>query len=310
MKVLYITGANGFLGRKIVDYLNESNWFAKIFLIVRDKNNFFYENRIFRILTYNEFYSLDSSQDELLTDNNIEKILLHLAFPRSNDIEKLMTNTQLIENVTLACLNQRINKIINISSQSVYNSYRETSAKETDLPCPNDPYGVFKIYSESYLNMFSNIYPVQVIHLRLASLIGAGLDNRITTRLVKDAYIKQKIEISSSKEQFSYLEVEDAARMIAYIANNLELATHTIYNIGSFESYNLKTIVEMILDIFQNERLAKPIINIADSMGVQYNNSLNVDRMLYDFNLKAEITLKESLRTTLKNLIIMDNGDS
>ncbi len=303
MKYLYVTGANGFLGKKIVEYLKDKNWFDRVFLIVRDKNIYFYQNEIFDTLTYDGFYSLSASEEQALDNNDIEKILLHLAFTRSSEPEKLMSSVRLLENVSNACLKNKINKIINVSSQSVYNPYREESAKETDLPSPDSLYGIAKIYTESYLNLFSKKNSISVFHLRLASLAGLGLDNRITTRMLKDAYLKNKINISSSKEQFSYLMVEDAARMLSYIANNLELASHTVYNIGSFESYSLKTIVEIILEIFKDRQLPKPTVNIINSTGAQYNNSLNMDRMSQDFNLKDKISLEESLNDILENLI-------
>lgn len=305
MKYLYITGANGFLGRKIINFLSDKSWFNKIFLIVREKSIFPLEDEVFSTLTYEDFYS--ECYDTYSENNNIEKILLHLAFTRSSQSEDLMSSIRLLENVSEACLHNKIKTIINVSSQSVYNPYRSNTADESDLPHPNSLYGIFKVYSESYLNLFSKKYSVKVIHLRLASLIGAGLNNRITTRLLKDAYFDRKINISSYKEKFSYLTVEDAARMVCCIVNNTNIALHTVYNIGSFETYSLKNIAEIILNLFEKQKLLKPEVNIINSTGPQYNNTLNLNRMMQDFNLENEISLEESLDEILQNLITEKN---
>ena len=302
MKYLYITGANGFLGREIIKHLDGNNLFDKIFLIVRNINTLTLENDKFNIITYDEFYSSSSLQE--ISSMNINKILLHLAFARSTNPDDLMANVRLLDSITRASIHNGINSIINISSQSIYDLYRGNPAIETDFPEPNNAYGVFKFYSESYLNLFSNRYGIPVIHLRLASLVGIGLNSRITTRLLKDAFKKQKMIISSNKEQFSFFFFYDAARMICNIASNLELAKHTVYNIGSFESYSLKSIVEIILAIFKDKQLPIPIVNIKESAGPQFNNSLNLDRMKQDFNLKEEISLKDSLNEILQNLMM------
>ncbi len=290
MKILFITGSNGFLGSSIINYLFDNRLLNKVFALSRGLSADSCKSMICNV-SYEDFYSNTYKLSKSETG-----VLLHLAFARSHNTESIIESIRLLEKVSLSAKNSGISTIINVSSQSVYSQYRDKAADESDLPEPQGLYGIAKYYSETYLEHFSRKFDIKIINLRLASLIGPGLDQRIIPRLINSAITEKQIKITSNMEQFSFLHVNDAARMIAEISLNADKANELVYNVGTNEAYNLVEIVQIIVRELKKADIYKPYVIIDKSSGKQFNNSLNLRKIERDFNLFAEISLERAIK--------------
>ena len=298
MSKLWLTGANGILGSHIVEYWQAlatedgANNFDQLMTINRGKSLEDYPKQV--NLNYEEFYSLEV--DEEARAQNQTDVMLHLAFARSTDNKDIMESIRLLENVTEQCKKLNIGTIINISSQSVYDSFRDAAAEEDDLPKPGGIYGLAKYYTEKYLEDYAERHGIRVINIRLGALIGPGLDKRISTRMMKSALEEQDISITSGAEQFSFLYVGEAARMLMEIALNIDKAESKTYNVGTDEALSLKEMAEIISLVLQEDKLPEPEINVGESSGKQYNNTVNNDRLKKDFSLEANVSFYQAMQ--------------
>ena len=297
MKYIFITGSNGFLGSKILDYLFENKLFDKTFALSRNPDYGVNTPHFFNI-SYEDFYYKINRIDDI--DSGI---LLHLAFARSLDANSIMASIRLLEKVSAKAKDLGISTIINISSQSIYDQYRPKPAQENDLPVPQSLYGLAKYYSESYLEAFSEKYNLKIINLRLASLIGPGLNQRIIPRLINSALIDKQINIKSNEEQFSFLHVMDAAKMICEVAYKSDTVEELVYNVGINESFNLLEIVQMIVKFLKEVNIERPEVIIEESRGKQFNNSLCLKRFERDFNLFAQISHELAVKMEIMRFI-------
>lgn len=290
MKNLFITGSNGFLGSRIINYIIENKLFNKVFAISRNLSHYANASSICSI-SYEAFYN---NTRKLI--KNETGILLHLAFARSSNSDSIIESIRLLENVSIHAKNIGVSTIVNISSQSVYDQYRTKPAEESDLPKPQGLYGLAKFYSESYLENFSKKHGIKLINLRLASLIGPSLNQRIIPRLINSALIDKQIKISSNMEKFSLLHVNDAARMISEISFNADKAKELVYNVGADETYNLVEIVQIITRELEKAGIDSIDVFVEKSSGKQFNNTLNLKKVNRDFNLFARISLERAVK--------------
>lgn len=290
MRRLFISGANSFLGGHLLAYLAREELFSQVIGLTRREMAL----SLGQAMTYEAFFDLTDSFSS-------EDVLMHLAFARSSESQDLMASIRILEKLSNFAVSKELN-FLHISSQSIYDPYRSLPARETDLPAPQSLYGLAKYYCEAYLNDLSAKEGLRVIHLRLASLIGPGLDTRITTRLLKEAVEKGEMQLSGDQSFFSYLHVEDAARMVASIGVQFEEANSRTYNVGSREYYSLKDMADTISEVVLEKGLPPPKVILTDAKGPPYNNRIHLDLMEKDFQVEARVSLKEAVKQDFERL--------
>lgn len=290
MRQLFITGANSLLGREILTYLAKERLFDQVFALTRGSHVLPYGQAV----SYADFF-------EGKVDSGPSSVLLHLAFARSSDPGDLLDSIRLLEKVSAASARQ-VMAFVNVSSQSVYDPYRTEPARETDLPAPQGLYGIFKYYGECYLEDLAKRGDFRVVNLRLASLMGPGMEARITTRLLKAAVQEGVIRIQSGGEAFSYLHLSDAARMLAQIAAGLGQARYDRYNVGTSEYYSLSRVAELIGKLLLDQGLAAADLVVSPLEGLAYNNRMVLDKLDQDFGLQADIGLEAALKADFERL--------
>ena len=290
MRQLYMSGANSLLGREVLAYLAKADLFDQVFALSRGKHVLSYGQAV----SYADFF-------EGKRDADASSVLLHLAFARSSEAEDLMASIRLLEKLATASARQAMT-FVNISSQSIYDPYRAEPARETDLPAPQGLYGIFKYYGESYLEELAGRGDLRVINLRLASLMGPGMEARITTRLLKSAVQEGVIRVQSGGEAFSYLHLSDAARMLGQLLSRLGQARYDRYNVGNCEYYSLMRVARVIGQLLLDQGMAEVKLIHEPLQGPAYNNRMVLDRLDQDFGLRAEIDLETALRQDFERL--------
>ena len=182
--------------------------------------------------------------------------------------------------------------VINVSSQSVYSQKRVLPADENTVLCLESKYAVGKYATELLVNA---ICGKAVLHtnIRLASLIGAGFDQRIVNRLVNQIIKNNEIHIIGGKQVFGFLDVRDAASAIITMTKSIN-NWYEVYNIGSRNSYTLIEIANTILDVAQ-ERYAKRGSMILEQNNAFQNSSLNCSRFYEDFRWSQKYSIRQSV---------------
>lgn len=231
--------------------------------------------------------------------------LIHLAFSRSSGADAIEESIALLMRITKKAKELGIKSLIYLSSQSVYDPERKFPAKEDDLPSPTTLYAVAKLFGEEWLNAYAKEQNLAIVHLRLASLIGPGFEQRLTTRLLKRAVDEGEIKITSGEEVLSYLSVEDAADAIVQLLFS-EINTG-VYNLGTDEKYSLLEMARTINKVLVETGLNEAIIHFNEKKPPFPNNSLLIDKFKKDFHWEARRSLKDCLHQDLERLIALDN---
>ncbi|MBQ6230928.1 MAG: NAD(P)-dependent oxidoreductase [Eubacterium sp.] len=285
MNVL-ITGAGGFLGKHLIKGLLE-NEKIKIFantLISSDLDEF--------------IGKIDIIPTEELGKVDFESIdiVINCAFPRAVKGPGFAKGLDFI--VDLLKLIQPYNNVgfIDISSQSVYSYTRDDIADEDSPVILEDSYDTGKYLIEQMSNVMLKDH--KLVHLRLASLVGAGFDQRLTNKFVKKIIGGEDILIRGGKQTFGFLDVRDCASAIYSVVDKwdaIEIGAYT-YNVCPRDNHNLLVLAQKSIEIGKMYGYDKTKLSIEDSDDYK-SSALSSKTFTQDFGWIAKYSIEETLKS-------------
>ena len=150
--------------------------------------------------------------------------------------------------------NNRDVKIVYTSTRQLYGKSTYLPVDEKHIAQPTDANGINKLCGELYHILYNNVYGVRAVSLRLTNTYGPrqllkharhGFIGWFIRRIVEGSEI-QIFGDGSQVRDFNYVEdVVDAMMRVAEV----EEANGQIFNLGGSEPINLKSLVEMMIEI-------------------------------------------------------------
>lgn len=316
MKVL-ITGATGFLGKYIIQELEENNY--EIVAFGRNEN-------IGRSLESEKvsFFKGDFTKIEDLYEatNNVDMIIhagaLSTVWGKWEDFYQ--TNVIGTENVLKVCRKRKIKKLIYISSPSIYASAKDQIAiKEEEAPPENDLnfYIKSKIIAEKKIKEYSDVASVI---LRPRGIFGIG-DTSIIPRLLKLNKEKAIPLFNNGENKVDISCVENVALAVR-LALESEKAVGNTYNITNDEPMAFKEILDLFFSEMNmagnyrhlNYNFMKIVVSILESIYkilkidkepiltkytlylLRYSQTLSIEKAKKDLAYKPKITIIEGIK--------------
>ena len=195
--------------------------------------------------------------------------------------------------------------LINISSQSVYDSKRKVPAKESDSLCLDTPYAVGKYSSEVYVNMVWKDRPHT--NIRLSSLLGVGYNQRIVNRMIDQALNDEELRVIGGMQRYGFLDVRDAADgLVRLITTDLN-KWKEVYNLGRNESYTLIDLVECI-KVEMKKINGKEVRYRIEEGEDNRNSAISSYNFMESFSWHPAITLSETTAEIIANKIKATEG--
>ena len=266
-----ISGASGFLGKNILrSYAGDIQMIA----LTTDVN------KLAEFNLYPEIIVMEN-KEYLESDLHLKgATLLNLAYGRSHDYEQVKSSLDFTSALIKKSIELEVDKIINISSQSVYNSNRIFPAKEDDLVLPSNLYGIGKYYIEKWIEDACKINDVRYVNLRIASLIGHEMKERLINRLIASSLANGQINIEEKNHIFSFTHVQDIVEALFFMfESETKIKWGEVYNVGNDEKYLLHdigmTIAEQVLE--KTGRKVELNVKYINTM-MNQNNSINIDK--------------------------------
>ena len=200
--------------------------------------------------------------------------------------------------------NNRDVKIVYTSTRQLYGKSTYLPVDEKHIAQPTDANGINKLCGELYHILYNNVYGVRTVSLRLTNTYGPG-------QLVKHArqgfigwFVRQIVEggeiqifgDGSQVRDFNYVDdVVDAMLLAA----GREEADGQIFNLGGSEPIDLKSLVEMMIEIrgggsyrFVPFPADKKSIDIGDYYG-------DFSKIKATLGWAPRVSLREGLKKTL-----------
>ena len=294
MERVIVTGGAGFIGSHIVDRLI-LNGFE---VAVLDNMLSGFKSNINQKAT---FYEIDLYSDDL--DVVIEEfkpsLVYHLAAQSSVSVSESNpnkdANINILGSVNLykACNNSTVKRIILSSTGgAIYGNQKILPCSEQNKLNPISPYGVSKLASEKYLEVFSELYGYEYTILRYGNVYGprqnpsgeAGVIS-IFAGLLLNGEVAQIFGDGSQERDYIYISDVVDANILALNSTN-----KSIYNISTGQGLSVIKIFNMIKTLTKstNEPLYMP------------SRKSDVDKIILD-NTKALNDLKWEPKVSIEN---------
>ena len=268
-----VTGAAGFIGSNLVDYLlkqghsvvcldNESAnndkfyWNDKTINVSGDITNYKFMKNVFTHVEY-VFHLAAESRLQPSIENPIQAV------------EKNCVGTT----VMLQCAREvGVKRFVYSSTSSGYgnNPYPNVETQPDD--CLN-PYSASKIAGEKFCKMYTDLYGLETVVLRYFNVFGNRSPQRGQYAPVIGIFQRQRDAgepltiVGDGSQRRDFVHVEDVARA-NYLASLMPLKGHEgeVFNVGSGSAYSIKEIADAISDdqVYIPKRDGEMSVTLAD----------------------------------------------
>lgn len=306
-KTIVISGARGGLGQALTTYYLDEDHFkpgeVDLILLSRSWDSQEEESPGPTYLSNQEFLDLDKKL-WLEKTHGRETTFIHGAFARVSEPGPLFSSLETYYQFVAKARDLSFDKFINISSQSVYRPGRTHPALESDPPEPGNFYGMAKSHSEywlqAYMEGIEKGKTMEWTSIRLASLVGDQVTDRLPDRLVHKGLEEGKIQVFDQGAIFSFMDVRDAAEGLARLVDTEDW--DPVYNLGVEESYTIEDLAQEIAlqALLQDKKIQ---VEIEEREGEATNNSLNAGAFYRKTRWEPHWALSEILAERIKEEI-------
>ena len=277
-KVL-VTGGAGFIGSHIVDNLIENGFEVTI---IDNLSTGLVEN----IAHHQGEKNFHFVKGDILDVNLIEKVMKDIdavfheaaltSVPASEKNPVLTNDVNVKGTLSLlkTCVDSCVRRFIYASSAAIYGDTGNLPITESESPMPTSPYGVSKLASEKYIEVFHNLYGLETVCLRYFNVYGprqadnqySGVITTLTNRLINN----QPPTIYGDGDQTrDFVNIKDIvdANMISLVKKNV---TGDTFNIATGQAVTINQLVKTLQQITGKENL-KPIYKDPRSGDIRYS---------------------------------------
>ena len=305
MKNIVITGGAGFIGSHLVDYFVDYYSSANVTVIDKMtyaadfknishhlKNNKF-KLRVGDICDFDFCYKTLQNADLLIhaaaeshVDNSFHS---SLTFSRTN----VLGTHSLMQ----AAIDNRVSKIIHISTDEVYGEIIEGSVNENAVFSPTNPYSASKAAAEMIVFGYIQSYKLPAIIVRANNMFGTRqFPEKLIPKSIMHLLSGDKIMLhGNGLNKRTFLAVNDFCEAINLLIKKGNLGE--AYNIGTQQEYQNVEIARMLCDLFE--------LDYNDYITYVDDRPFNDLRYCVDYSkiLKLGWTPKVALMSELRHLI-------
>jgi UDP-glucose 4-epimerase len=238
-KRILVTGGNGYLGRHLVEKLQQMQ--AEVFIM----DLYGTDNQHSLILDITDIKAVKKGIDKIKP-----QLVFHLAasLDRNRSFDNFdqiyAINTKGTHNLLEALKGHNYENFIFTSTSEVYGD-NTPPFKETQLPQPASPYSLTKVFSENLITTFSKTYQKKYTILRLFNFFGKNMSPQFfIPQMIETLRDSQKFEMTEGEQKRDFLYLDDIVQALILAAE--KPAQNEIFNVCSAKAVSLK---ELILEV-------------------------------------------------------------
>ncbi len=303
MRIL-ITGANGYIGSRLCQYLkNQGHHIIAV-----------YRSKVPYAIGWSDKIE-DNIVGDLILEETIDKIfkanpdiIIHLVSLNQEDSEKniekaLDINVKVTWKLLERCCSQKIKKFIYFSS--IHAGDNENRYKE--IIYPRNHYGLTHLLSEKICNYYNKKLNTECINVRLVNSYGEPLFKNskgwdlVINELTKMSFLKNKIVLKSDGSlKLNFIHYNDICFMLNKLIENKIKTLDQVLYFQSDKIFSLLQVALIIKDVFYKRYKKSIPIYINENQLFKREES----ELLVMNNL---ISQKKQLKG-IKNLVSMEKG--
>lgn len=255
---IFITGAEGFIGRNLVSFLLEHS----------NHNIYYCDNSKFSIPLIpnsNRLTKICEDISEIQLENFIDiDVLIHLAAIKKhnssfeNEFDLFETNFIETRRIFNLAIQSNIKQIIFSSSLYASGNLKKLNFSENDLPIPSTIYGSSKFFGESCLRELAKIKDLSLIVFRLYFIYGPhqyygkGYPSVFISTLNALKNNQSPIIFNDGKQKLDYLFVDDLSSLFMKSLSS-QIKGFNLFNASSSNAYEIRYIVEFLTNLWNRK---------------------------------------------------------
>ena len=249
---ILIIGGGGYIGSTLIPELVKNEYYVRCFdrftssdtfsKLKSNKNTEVIIGDV-RDIALENFFGVDIVIDLVSLTKNLDEV-------REEEIVQINKNAR--QKIIEISKQSGVSQYIRISSSNVYEGNLNKNNEEV-APNPKTLYAKINLELDKYaVSLNTNKFSVTI--LRLASIFGDSVrmrwDQSINSML-KELYLKGKIEVKSKSSKRPFLHIKDAVEaIILVVKSRKEKVAGEIFNVGSDDqNYSIEEIARKIMEI-------------------------------------------------------------
>ena len=297
--MILITGASGFIGGALSDYLEKANF--KIRRSARNKIS-------------QKYFTLNlGNASEIENSCKEVDVVIHLASldylqSEKNFSEAKKINFQATKKLYKEAVKNNVSKFIYFSTAHVYGENLKNFVSEVTDPKPLSNYAKTHLMAEQYLYKNAQKSGTNVIILRLSNIVGSPNSNKlkawkyVANDLCLQAHKNKKIILESQGlQKRDFYSLENLLITIKNIINSKEnKLINDVFNLGSGNSISIMNLAKMVK--LEYEALFNIEIDIMSGIKQEIKTDLKYDiRKIKSTNsYYSDFSINKSIRKILK----------
>ncbi len=241
---IIITGSSGLVATELIFLLKDKPY--NLFLlstnpaIVKKR----YENN-------SNIFCFDLDTFLNIANKQAYQCLIHTAFARSSEGDKLVKSLEYNTKVLELAKNINLKSYINISSQGVYGQKSKPLWNENTIIAPSGMYALAKSSAELLTNKILKNTSINYTNIRLASVCENA---RFLNVFVKNAINNVPIKIIGGQQKLSFIDVRDVAlALYAVILKSSDISFNQVYNLGTNQMNTIESFAREVKNIGERD---------------------------------------------------------
>lgn len=312
MRIALVTGGAGFIGSHLSHRLLSEGWKVHI---VDNLSTGYKEN----IPPRAEFTFLDLSKDNFVRSLPKERfdVVFHLAAQSSGEISfddpvyDLKINCLSTLLLLDWCHRHDIKRFIYTSSVSIYGEQEIQPVKENNAPNPKSFYGVGKLSSEGYLDIYSKL-GLCTTSLRLFNVYGPGQNMKNLRQGMVSIYLayilkKEEILVKGSPERYrDFVFIDDVIEAYMQCLENKD-TFGKVYNVASGTKVSVRGLLKELLKAYGHNPDSYPIRFSGSTPGDTFGIFADIEAIRRDVGWVPRNSLPDGLKKMVQWILSRGN---
>ena len=300
-KRVLVTGGGGFIGSKVVEYLQDAG--AEVAVLdngFTGSKSFVSDMAIFKQVDLRDDCITGIVRD-LDPDAIVHLAAIHyIPYCNENPEETFRVNVMGTRNVLRAAREvSRLDSFIFASSAAVYPP-RDTPNLEDSRLDPMDIYGETKLVGEKLAKEFTQSTGVSVTSLRLFNVFGPNETNaHLLPAILKQVKAgRREIELGNLTPKRDFIYVTDVAECVLAVLREFD-GTFRSYNVGTGREHSVREVVEIVGD-----QLGEEVSIVQDETRTRDSDRphlcANIDRARAELDWEPSVRFEDGLSRLLR----------